>query len=392
MMLMNFLRKTALVIITPIFTFLLFAAAFDMGILRVVSQPNNVKQVLSDSGVYNSAVNSLLDQAKQETSNNGSLDLTNPTIKSAANATITPQYLQQNTDSAIDAVYAWLNGKTPQPQFSIDVSSLKDKFAAAASQAAEQRATTLPACTDAASASAAVNDPVAATCLPPGVTPAAVGSEVQGNLLGGQGFLDNATIDASTIKGKNSNHSIFASQLKDAPKQYQRIKKTPIILSLLALLSAVAIVFLSSSRRKGLRHVGILLVIIGIFMLVLAWGMNEAVTKEVPKIKLNNAVAQTDVRKVIVDLEQKIDQNYWIFGAVYTVLGALAIAAAIFWPGENKKSKQANDDLEGEGRTAADRIDLKAPDKATNLSEPKAKATAKTPAEPKPAKKNIEVK
>jgi len=386
---MNFLRKFALVIITPIFLLLLYAAAFDMGVLRVVSQPTNVKQMLRDSGVYNTAVSSLLDQAKQQTSNDGNVDLTNPIVTAAANKTFTPQYIQTQTENVIDSLYAWLNGQTAQPNFVVNLSALKEKFADNVAQAVEQHAATLPVCPDAASASAALNDPVNATCLPAGTTPAAVASEVQGNLLSGKGFLDNVNINADSIKSNNSHQSIFASQLKDAPNQYQKLKKSPIILSALAFLLAVAIVFLSASRRKGLRHAGVLILIVGLFMLFFAWGLNQATIKEVPKLKLNNAVVTTDVHKVILDLESKIDQNYWIFGGVYVVLGLLAILAAQFWP---RGKNDGKDDLEGEGRTADDRIDLKAPDKATNLSVANTKTPAKPAAKPPASKKNIDVK
>ena len=391
---MNFVRKFALVLITPIFSLLLFATAFDMGVLRVAGHPNNVKQILSDSGIYKTAVNSVLDQAKQVTdsSSGAAVSLSNPTVRSAANATITPQYVQQQTESVIDSVYAWLNGKTAQPDFSIDVANLKGKFASQVAAAVQQQAATLPRCTDAASASAALNDPISATCLPAGVTPAAAASEAEGDLLNGQGFLDNTAINASSLKSKDSNQPVFSSgKLKDAPKQYQRLKKTPIILSVLALLTAVAIVFLNTSRRKGLRHVGVILLVIGLFMLLFAWGLGEAITKEVPKIKLNDAVLQTDVQKVVTDVARQINHNYWIFGGLYSVLGILALGAAMLWPGKGQGGK---DDLEGEGKSEDDRIDLKAPDKATDLGgdKPQAKpaAPAKT-AKPTAAKKTINV-
>src|SRR5476651_1995940 len=99
-MLMNFLRKALLVLLTPIFTLLLYATAVDMGIVRVVNQPSSIKKILVDSGIYHSAVSGLLDQAKQITPDNnsgGNVSLSDPAIRSAANSTFTPQFLQTNT-------------------------------------------------------------------------------------------------------------------------------------------------------------------------------------------------------------------------------------------------------------------------------------------------------
>jgi len=91
----------------------------------------------------------------------------------------------------------------------------------------------------------------------------------------------------------------------------------------------VGIVFLSSTWQKGLRHIGINLVVIGLIMLVFSYALNRTVsTKVVPKIKLENAVLQTDIRNLATDLTQQIDKNYWFFGGLYTALGAGGIAAA----------------------------------------------------------------
>jgi hypothetical protein len=64
-------------------------------------------------------------------------------------------------------------------------------------------------------------------------------------------------------------------------------------------------------------------------MMIFSYGLNRAVsTKVVPKIKVDNAVLQQDVRKLVSDLSQQIDKNYWFFGGFYTVLGAGGITAA----------------------------------------------------------------
>src|SRR5262249_48917167 len=151
------------------------------------------------------------------------------------------------------------------------------------------KATSLPACTSAAEILS--YDAVNATCLPPGTSPQQAGQTVKDQILTGQGFLNTPTINASSVKNGDSNQSIFADQLKDTPRQYQRAKEVPLILTILTVLAAIAIVFLSSNHWKGLRHIGITLLVIGLFMLIFAWGLNRVVsTKVVPKINVANSV------------------------------------------------------------------------------------------------------
>lgn len=339
---MQFAKRSILVLLTPIFPLLLFATAFDMGVTRIVGHPGEVKKIINDSGIYNNAVTAALNQAKNVTSDNGSLPLTDPSIQAAATSTFTPQTLQNYSNQVIDGVYDWLNGKTAQPDFKIDLSSLKSTFAQQVAKAAETKAAALPTCSSADQISS-YNDVFSSTCLPPNVTPAEAGSEASSAILNGQGFLDNPVITANNVKGSDSNQSVFNNQLKNAPAQYRKAKRAPWILSLLTILVAAGIVFLSATWQKGLRHIGITLAIVGVFMLLFAWALNYGVTKKaVPKISFDNSVLTADVKALVTDLAQSIDKNYWEFGTVYTVLGAAAIATPVFLNRRNAKPQPAS--------------------------------------------------
>jgi hypothetical protein len=319
---MQFARKFFLSILGVILPLLLFATAFDFGVLRVAGSPTPVKKILSDSGIYNSVVSSALDQAQKSTDTGGEVSLTDPAIKKAAGDAFNPQVVQGSTEKVIDGLYDWLDGKTTTPDFNVDLTSVKTSFAEKVGQAAADRATTLPVCT----APPASTDPLSATCRPPTLTPAQIGTQAKNDVLSSQGFLEHPNITADSVKKSDSGQSVFDTNLKQAPKQYQRIKKTPIILSILTILTIVAIIFISSSRRKGLRRVGIILAVVGALMLFFAFSLNRvAVHNVIPKINLDNKVLQTNVRILATEVAQSIDQNYWIFGGVYFALGALAI-------------------------------------------------------------------
>lgn len=321
---MNFARKALIVLLAPLLSFLLFATALDFGIVHTAGHPASVKKIIADSGIYKTAVPAALDQAKTASGNGGEVSLTDPAVKAAATTTFTPQFLQTTTENVIDSVYRWLDGKTTVPDFNIDLTPQKATFADAIGQAAQTRAATLPRCTSLPQSSSF--DAFSATCLPAGVTAAQAGDEAKASILSGKGFLENPVINAASVKSSGSNQSIFTDKLKNAPHQYQHAKKTPYILAVLAILVGTAIVFLSTNRRRGLRRVGIILAGVGIFMLIFAWALNYGVNqKALPKVKFDNAVMQADLKTLISDVVKAVDKNYWLFGIIYTVLGASAI-------------------------------------------------------------------
>jgi hypothetical protein len=331
MTLMDILKKIGLGILSPLFIILLFATAFDIGFVRTATHPGTVKKLVAESGIYDSVIPNVLQQTKSIQTSVGTISASDPAIQSAANSAISPQFVKQNTETAIDSVYKWLDGSIAQPDFKIDLSSAKANFADSVASGVQQRLGSLPACTTAQSVALTAGgqfDAINAPCLPRGVTPESAAAQVKDSIVGSKDFLDQTNLSAANIKNEGSNQSVFNDQLKQAPKQYQKAKKTPLILSILTILTGAGIVFLSSTWRKGLRHIGINLVVIGVLMLIFSWGLNRAVsTKVVPKIKVDNVVLQQDIRNLATDITQQIDKNYWFFGGLYTVLGAGVIAA-----------------------------------------------------------------
>ena len=327
---MQVLKKIGLGILSPLFIFLLFATAFDIGFIRTATHPATVKKLVDESGIYNSVVPSLLQQQKTIDTNFGSFSTSDPAIQKAANQAVPPQEIKTNAETAIDNVYQWLDGQVAKPTFKIDLTGASSGFAGSVADIVQQRLSSLPACTTAQSAAIFQNgqfDAVNANCLPRGVTAVSAAALVKSSLASGQGFLGKTTLSADSFKG-SANQSFFETdKAKQAPKQYQHAKKTPLILSVLTILTGVGIVFLSSTWQKGLRHIGINLVVIGLVMLVFSYVLNRVVgTQVIPKIKLNSMVLQTDVRNLATDITQQIDKNYWFFGGLYAVLGVGGIA------------------------------------------------------------------
>lgn len=331
---MRFVRRVLLGLTVLILASLLFGIAFSIGIIHTFSSPAPIKHIISDSGIYSSVLSSSLDQASPITGDGTQIPFSNAVLRKAAATTFPPQFIKQNAETIIDSVYKWLDGKTPLPDFYIDLSSQKATFASSVSQSVQQELAGLPACTKTSIPPSF--DALSATCLPPGVTPSAAAASLQSAILNGQGFLDNPIITADTIKASGDNQSIFADQLKNAPQYYHNAKAVPSILASLSVLATIAVIFLSKTRRSGMKKIGFILLICGVLLLLTAWSAGHIATGKTdniaPRISLDNNIVQANVRAMITDAVRLISKSWWYFGAVYCVLGLLTIIATIFWP------------------------------------------------------------
>ena len=342
---MNIAKKIGLVILSPVFVSLLFFTALDYGIIHTAGNPGRVKQIIADSGVYNNLIPAALDQAEQKAGNSNGVSLADPAVKTAAEDAFSPQFIKSSSENIIDGIYHWLDGKAPQPDFKIDLSGKKTDFAVLVADHAKQVASGLPRCSLAQTQALAVQggslDVFNVQCLPLGVTPDSAAAQVKSELLNNKDFLKDPVITADSLKS-NSSDCVKANQtctvtndstpvfqkepIKHFPDVYQWAKRSPLILSILAILCATAIVFLSRSWQLGLRHAGIVVLIVGAVMLIFAYALNHVTTNTlIPKIKIDNAVLQTDLKKLAADLVRQVNNNYTLFGGIYVVVGAGAI-------------------------------------------------------------------
>ena len=335
---MNILRKLSLVLLAAILPFLLLILAFDYWVINTVSHPATVKKIIADSGAYTNLIPSALDQASNNSGGSGSVSLSDPAVKSAAEQVFSPQFLRQSTENILDGVYNWLDGKVPQPDFRIDLSGKKADFAALVAAHASQVASGLPRCSLAQSEALSRQgndfDVFGAKCLPPATTPASVSADIKKNLSSNKDFLKDPVITAGSLKDKKANRSVFEDQkIKKLPSFYQSAKKTPFVISFLVLLILIGILFLSSSRRRGFRRIGIALLVVGLIMLIFAYGVGRIDTNRlVPdKNSLSNQTVVEDARRAARDVLGLLRGNYWFFGGLYAALGAAAILASVYW-------------------------------------------------------------
>lgn len=370
-------KRLLLGFVSLLFITLLFATAFDIGFVRIANRPENVKKLIADSGAYETVVPIILTDYKKIDSLNNSVPTDDPLVKEAINKAIPPSYIKQKAEYNIDAIYAWLDGKSSNPKkpdILVELWPIKSRIADNISTAVYQRLIKLPTCTFAQSRDL-YNDgldwrtlPCTYMYPPYDINPGNIAGGVKDSIISSNFITSNTSssvITADSFKSNNDNNkSIFEDQLKNAPEQYQKAKKLPLVLSILTIITAAGVVFLSVNWQKGLKHAGIILVVVGVVMMLFAWSSNREVNKQlVPNIKADNLLLQKDLRNLATELTQQISKNYWFFGGLYTVAGVGSIAAAeMFMRRAHPESKIAE---------------------ASQTPAP-----AKTPPKPKPSKKS----
>lgn len=342
---MNIVRRVGLLLFGALLSASLWALAIDVSASKIVGNSTELKSLVAKSGIYNSVASGLLDQTKSQSGGYGDLTLTDPLVSKAAEDAFGPVLIQTNVEKFIDGTYAWLNGKTAQPSFEIDLTSAKSTFADGVATAAKQKAATLPTCTTSSASSSF--DPFSATCLPKGTTADMAATQAKSTILYGNGFLDNPVIKASDVKDSNSGQNFFEKNNK-IPQYFQDSKKAPIALGVLALIFALIIMVQKDTRRKGIRSVSTTILGIGIVLLIFATLFDKSLNDSILKsIKIdNNAVLQSNIRTLVQDIFNKLSNSLYLIGGIYAGLGVAGILGTIFVGKGKTKTKPVNKDAE----------------------------------------------
>ncbi len=265
------MKKLARVLSSSILKLSLFNLALVGAAVLVLGTSAQLKQSIVDSKLYDSFVDSVL-QASIDASENQvqgqSFPLSDPEIQSAAKKAFPPELLQNNLEQVIDGTYAWLDGTTAEPKFSVDFGDAKQTFAAGVGDFAVRRFNSLPACTIGQLQSLDPSiDPFNVPCQPPGVTAAMVQAQVVNEIQTSEEFLPKPVITPETMPADESGQT-FAQQLSGAPGAMQTLKKLPWILATVALVAAAVTVPLHEKRRFGVRSIATTFAGTGIFLLV----------------------------------------------------------------------------------------------------------------------------
>ena len=256
---MNILRKLAIGLLAMILFLASLGMAWTDVAKRTFRDREVVKAWLEEANFYNTITPAVLESINIPEGDNGSqVPFEDPKLLAQVNKVLDADFIRTNTGNVLDGMYDWLEGKTSQPDFAIELGDIRKELAGALGDYATERAAKLPVC----KAGSGGGEPLTLTCLPRGISAASIGRQAERELLKNKEFLSESTLSAEDITnndGQNPLNNLENSSGDQARALYKLGGYGTILLGLVVLLSGLGIVFLSSSRAMGMRRAGITL-------------------------------------------------------------------------------------------------------------------------------------
>lgn len=329
---MDFTRKIGRFLAASLLKLSLFVFATTFALNGVIGSPEPLQDNLEKSGIFETLVPGFLEAASQEEDESGREDLPvdDPKVREVINASFSPEFLQESSGKLINGFYAWLNGEATQPEFSIDLSTARNSMIQGLADYAEDRLLSLPACTSAQARELAAQeiDPFTVKCRPPVV----VSAEKQKIIdeLEDSEFLEDDELSAATLTKDDPDK--FTEELKGLPDGFQLLKSLPLITGVITLASATSLILLHDDKRRGIRQVGIIVLVTGLLLLVstllfqaIYSGLTSAENLDVKNASLRNSLID-----LLGRLYGSFNRTLMIISAIYTALGVTSLATLFY--------------------------------------------------------------
>jgi hypothetical protein len=225
--------------------FLLLSLWFSAATLQMtLLNRDTVYGWLQNSGLYNNLIPSLPTEMEQSGQPKQSF-ITAEDLKAALGKTFPPSYIQQHTETALDAVYDWAEGQQATISFSIPVHEKQKELSKNLAKQIEPKLAKLPPCTSRLSP-----DATQPTCIPQGMTASDLAAQM--SRFGDAG-------DGAFLSKPLTQNDLAVADLPDMswlPTVVAHLRWLTIALPLGALVLATAYVFLSDSKLHGLAVMG----------------------------------------------------------------------------------------------------------------------------------------
>lgn len=322
---MRILKNLIISILTVLLGLCLTGIVASSVLSVTIGQPSKIKSWLTDSKIYPAVTENIYQNIIKNSSQQADSIVKYPEVQAVIKQTITPQFVQQSTEQIIDGSYKWLEGKSPNPDFAIDLTELKNSFAVNSGNAAEKHVLTLPLCTNAQLRQLSNFDLFNIPCRPAGYDLAVAKQLLVNEISNGTDIVANQTITPSTLKTSDNKQPLF-DQYKDVPKMYQLLQKLPLVFSILGLVFAIAIVGLHSQKRSGFNRVARSLLTSGIMLIITGFIVRQIINNFKIDKQTFNGTINTNLQTALVNLVKNAAQPsvkiIVIFGIIFTVLGA----------------------------------------------------------------------
>ena len=322
---MDMLKRFARGLSSQVFKLSLFFLATSAATVIVFGSPDPIKTAIKDSGVYDKAVDTVLSEAKRQTqAGESEIPLDDPGIQKAVEDALPPEFIEQTAGGAIDGLFAWLQGKTESPQFTIDLNDAKRRLATGIGEAAYAKANTLPPCTAAQLRTLDRNDLdiFNLPCVPPGLDLRAEQAKLVQQISSNNEFLQDTTVTAEDLPQQDGQNAF--DQAAIVPQAYVWLVRLPWILGVLALVSATGVILLHDERRRGVWVVGRTAIAVGVVLVISSVLVNYLAGQVRPEGQ--NELVNL-VPGIIRDLAGQFNRILITFGIGYGVAGAATMLA-----------------------------------------------------------------
>ncbi len=320
-------RAFTLFMASSMYAWLLFLSATAVSSFFMLRDSTTVKLWLDQSGVYSNVVDEVSKLATiQQKQENSLVQITSEDIQSAAKATFTPEGLQSDMEGVIDGFYGWFRGDTTGPEFSVDFASRQSLFATAMTVKLEQKIDTLPECANTGRFTVQAFDPFKADCRPKGIDLTQELASFEQELSESKDILPQVKYTGDDVKlhsGDVAEPKRIASALPWVPRAYKALIYGPWVIVGLTVISALVMIFMSTSRRKGVRRfaggllfTGIVLIVSGLFLRpaferLNGWSTNTLGTQA--------SFTQNLIDPIFKQINISYSRYSLIFGIAYTI-------------------------------------------------------------------------
>jgi len=142
---MNILQRVGRWVVNALFHISLFATISVISVVVVFGSSKGPERALQTSGVYSRFVDTVIDESKAS-NQNSSLHLDDPAIRKLVNQSFPASLMQASSETAINGIYDWLEGKHQAISFIVDLRPAKQNLGDTISAYAFSRVQSLPFC------------------------------------------------------------------------------------------------------------------------------------------------------------------------------------------------------------------------------------------------------
>lgn len=298
--------------------------------------PQPLEAALANTNSYAQLVPNAL--AQHPMTKVGSVPLADARVRTIITQAFPARTVQAAVTTSLDSTYAWLQGKTTQPDFRIDLTTERNQVVEGIASYVSERYAALPACTASQAAmlsKTSLDDPYALTCRLANLSASQVAENVRQSLLGGNGFLKNPILVSSTIKDKNDQPVLTRARQQQPPHAYANIGRGIGILGALVLLALSGVVLLHQGGRwRGGRLAASTALSAGVVCLFLAWMLSRLIhtvtTKATQDAIRNRQPFDQLIAKVGEHVAEHAFAQLAIISGIVMVAGAAGLALCLW--------------------------------------------------------------